>query len=307
MMKIKNSSIIYGAIAVSLAAMLWGVDGVLLTPRLHNLDTGFVVFVIHLIPFLLMNFFLWRSYKSAKTFNKKELIALFLVALFGGVIGTMAIVKALFLVNFEQITVVVLLQKIRPIFAIILARFLLKERINSGFALWATIAIVAGYFLTFGSNIPDFYTGNAAFTAALLSLLAAFSFASSTVFSKMALKNVPFQTATFFRYGFTTVLMLLYVTIFGGWDQLAFVTTENWIILSIIVLTTGSGAIFLYYYGLKKVKAIVATVCELLFPLTAVLLDFFVNDLVLEPIQWISAVVMVGSIVMLNVRKKKSK
>lgn len=48
---------VWGAIAISFAAVLWGLDGIVLTPRLYNLDVGFVVMVLHLIPFLLMTLF----------------------------------------------------------------------------------------------------------------------------------------------------------------------------------------------------------------------------------------------------------
>jgi drug/metabolite transporter (DMT)-like permease len=61
-----------------------------------------------------------------------------------------AMVKALFLVHFQKLTIVVLLQKLQPVFAITLATFLLKEKLRPGFFIWATIAIVDGYFLTFG-------------------------------------------------------------------------------------------------------------------------------------------------------------
>ena len=40
-----------GALAVALSAMLWGVDGILRTPQLYNLNTAFMVFVIHLVPY----------------------------------------------------------------------------------------------------------------------------------------------------------------------------------------------------------------------------------------------------------------
>ncbi len=55
-----------------------------------------------------------------------------LVSLTGGLVGTLAIVKALFLVNFDQLSVVVLLQKLQPLFAISLAAVLLRERITPG-------------------------------------------------------------------------------------------------------------------------------------------------------------------------------
>ena len=43
-----------GALAVCAAAALWGLDGVVLTPRLFSLPVPFVVFLLHAVPFLLM-------------------------------------------------------------------------------------------------------------------------------------------------------------------------------------------------------------------------------------------------------------
>lgn len=296
---------IKGAIAISFAAILWGLDGVILTPRLYNLDVGFVVMMVHLIPFLLMNIFLHREYSNLVKISASDLGWLALVSLFGGAIGTLAIVKALFLVEFKHLTIVVLLQKLQPVFAIALASIILKEQLTRRFALWAGIAIVAGYFLTFGFHSPDLQGGSTMLAAALLSLLAAFSFGSSTVFSKLALKNVSFGTATFFRYGFTSIVMLLYVLSVGKISEINQVTSVNWIIFFIIALTTGSGAIYIFYYGLRHVKAIVATICELFFPISAILFDYIFHGSRLNPVQWISAIIMIFAIIMLNLGKKK--
>jgi len=109
---------------------MWGFDGVVLTPRLYKLNVGFVVFMLHLIPFVLMNIFLFKQYKWLKKFSANDLIILFLIAFFGGALGTLSIVKALFLVQFQHLSVVVLLQKLQPIFAVSLAAFILKEKIT---------------------------------------------------------------------------------------------------------------------------------------------------------------------------------
>lgn len=297
--KVINSKTV-GAFLICIAAILWGLDGVVLTPRLHNLDVKIVVFMLHVIPFLLFNIFLSNEYKNLKKFNKLDFMGFFLVALFGGALGTMAIVKALFLVNFQQLTIVVLLQKLQPIFAIGLASIVLKEKLNSNFILWGSIAICGAYFLTFGSKLPNFDTGLNTFKAALYALLAAFSFGSSTVFSKKLLSKFSFKTATFYRYGFTTVIMLIIVLIGGKLTLIENVTKTNWLIMGIIALTTGSGAIFIYYYGLRSVKAIVATICELCFPISAVVFDYFINGEMISAIQWISAVIMFFAIIMMN-------
>lgn len=299
-MKLRKNQLISGTIAISISAILWGFDGVVLTPRLYNLDVGWVVFVLHVIPFLIMNLFLFREYTNLKTFIKQDYILFTLVGIFGGALGTISIVKALFLVNFHQLSVVVLLQKLQPIFAIILAAILLKEKIKKNFIIWAGIAIVASYFLTFGFSIPFASLNDNTFMAAMFAILAAFSFGSSTVFSKKILLQHNFVTATFYRYGFTSLIMLAYVIITGSISQFELTTDVNWLYFFIIGTTTGSGAIFIYYYGLRRVKAILATISELFFPISAILFDYIFNGSILSPIQIVSAAIMVFAIIKLN-------
>ncbi|MCD4790324.1 MAG: DMT family transporter, partial [Bacteroidales bacterium] len=286
----KSKKTIIGAIAVSLASIMWGFDGVVLTPRLYNLNVVYVVFVLHLIPFLIMNIFLHKEYRHLKSFTSQDYLTFFLVALLGGAIGTLAIVKALFLIDFRHLTVVVLLQKLQPVFAIALAVFLLKERLKNKFILWASVAVVASYFLVFGFNLPDFNTGANTIYAALYSLLAAFSFGCSTVFSKKILLKYSFYTSTFYRYGFTLLIMLIFVSVAGKFNQFSVTTNENWMFFLIIAFTTGSGAIFLFYYGLVRIRAIIATICELFFPISAIFFDYIVNGKILSPVQWVAAV-----------------
>jgi drug/metabolite transporter (DMT)-like permease len=294
-----------GAFAISIAAAFWGLDGIVLTPHLYNLNVAFVVFMLHALAFLIMNTFLFNEYKAIRRFNRSDFITFLLIALFGGAIGTMAMVHALFLVNFEKLTIVILLQKLQPIFAIALAVIFLGERMRRHYFIWATLAIVSGYFLTFGMHLPNFNAGDNTLEAALFSLLAAFSFGSSTVLSKKILGRYSFQTATFYRYGFTSLILLLYVLVAGLYTQYDSVTTENWIIFLIIAITTGSGAIFLYYFGLRKVRAVIATICELFFPVTAIILDYFINDQRLSWVQWISAFIMLFAIINLNLTNSK--
>jgi len=296
----ERKSKITGAIAVSIASIMWGFDGVVLTPRLYNLDVTYVVFILHLIPFILMNIFLFNEYKNLKTFTSQDYLIFFLIALLGGAIGTMSIVKALFLVNFKQLTVVVLLQKLQPVFAISLAALVLKEKLRKRFLLWASMAIIASYFLVFGNHFPDFNTGENTIYAALFALLAAAAFGSSTVLSKKILNKFSFRSGTFFRYGFTTLIMLVIVLFAGTYNQYFNTTDENWVYFIIIAFTTGSGAIFLFYFGLIRIRAIIATICELFFPASAILFDYIFNHKVLDPIQWIAAAVMIFAIVKLN-------
>ncbi|NOR88069.1 MAG: EamA family transporter [Bacteroidales bacterium] len=306
MEKANKKNVILGAVVIAISATFWGFDGIVLTPNLSNLKVAFVVFILHLIPFLLMNPFLYKRYALLKTLNKPEVFSLFMVALLGGSLGTLAIVKALFLVNFQSLSIVVLLQKLQPVFAITLAALFLKEKLRTNFIIWAILALVAGYFLTFGFHLAQFQKDQDTIYASLFAVLAAFSFGSSTVFSKKILGKLDFVTATFFRYGLTSLLMFTVVLSLGQLNEFQNLTVNNKYIIGIISVTTGSGAIFLYYYGLKKVKAIIATIMELFFPMSAVIFDYFINGHILSPVQWLSAAIMIFAIINLNADNTKA-
>jgi drug/metabolite transporter (DMT)-like permease len=302
-----RQALIVGATSISLAATMWGLDGVVLTPRLSNLDVGLVVFILHALPFLLMHSFLYQQYKYLKKFTGRDYLIILLIALFGGAIGTLSIVKALFLINFKELSIVVLLQKLQPVFAISLAALILKEKLNKYFLIWASVALLGGYFLTFGLAPPNLKTGSNTVLSAMYALLAAFSFGSSTVFSKMILQRYSYKTATFYRYGFTSLIMLLVITASGKTIQFDQITGLNWIIFLTIAFTTGSGAIFLYYYGLNHIKASLAVMCELFFPISTIVFDYLFNDSRLSLVQWLSAALMVFAIININKVRQSEK
>ncbi|MCB5251032.1 MAG: DMT family transporter [Candidatus Cloacimonadales bacterium] len=292
----KKNSILPHIIAICIAASLWGVDGVILTPKLYQLDVSFVVFIIHFIPFVLMSIFLFKEYEKLKYFTKQDFFLFTLLAIAGGSLGTLSIVKALFLVNFQKLTIVVLLQKLQPVFAITLSIIFLKEKVNIRFIIWASVAVIAAYIMAFGFELPEADFSNNAIKAYLYAAAAALFFASGTVISRKIATRHSFHTATFYRYGFTTLFMLLIVSSFGTITNITQATFNNWIVIVIISLTVGSGAIFLYYFGMLKVKASVATICELFFPLTAVILDLILHGNQLTIIQWFATALLIISI-----------
>lgn len=281
---------------VIVAASLWAVDGILLRPSLYSLPVPLVVLVESSIVAILLTPFFIKKFSSLKNLKKNDWFAFIGVALLGGAIGTMAITKALFYVNFVNLSVVILLQKLQPVFAISLATIFLKEKLPKEFFLWTGLALVGAYFMTFGLSSPNISTGDKTTIAALFSLLAAFSFSSSTVLSKRALQNVDYEMGTYLRFLFSSIIMLIIASTTGDVLSLSEITTKQIIIFLIIAFTTGGAAIFLYYYGLKHISASVASICELAFPLTAVVLEYFVHEKILSPVQWIGTAVLLISI-----------
>lgn len=286
----------FAPVFVVIAAALWAVDGIALRPILFSLPVPLVVFTESTIVALLLTPFIFNRFSALKRLSVKDWLAFFCVAFFGGAIGTMAITKALFYVNFVNLSIVILIQKLQPVFALSLAALLLKERLPAKFFLWAGFAIIGAYFMTFGFTPPNLDTGEKTTIAALFSLLAAASFGSSTVFSKRALQNVDFEMGTYLRFGFSSIIMFVIVLYSGTMSSITEISSAQFFTFLLIAFTTGGTAIFLYYYGLKRISASVATICELAFPLTAIILEYTLRGNLLTPVQWVGAAVLLFSI-----------
>lgn len=289
---------------VVIAASLWGIDGVLLRPFLYGLPVPFVVFFESFVVTFMLAPIIYRDRDIILGMKLKDWLYLFGIALMGGAIGTMSITKALFYVNFVNLSVVVLIQKLQPVFALSLAAIFLKEKLPKVFFIWAGTAIVGTYFMTFGFRIPIFDTGDKVVLASLFSLLAAFSFASSTVLSKKLLIKINFELATFLRFAATTFILLI-VVLYNQELVTVFTLKQSHVaVFLLIAITTGGPAIFMYYYGLQKISASVATICELAFPLTAIILEYILRGNIMTTVQWIGAAVLIISIINVsNIRR----
>lgn len=282
------------------AAILWGVDGIVLRPGLYTLPVALVVFIESTIVTVYLSPLLFKNIATIKSLHKNDWLAFIGVAIFGGAIGIMSITKALFYVNYVNLSIVILIQKLQPVFALSLAAVLLKERLPHKFFIWAFLAIFGAYIMTFGIHLPNLDTGDKTLIAAMYALFAAFSFGVSTVLSKRALKNVTFELGTYLRYGFSSIIMLVLVLSFSQFNSVANITGTQWLIFLLIAFSTGGPAIFLYYYGLKNVTASTSTILELAFPLTAIILEYLIHGKMLDIIQWIGVFILIFSITMVT-------
>ncbi len=295
MIKNKNSQYL-SAFYVSFAASLWAFDGIIFRPYLYNLPVPLVVFIETVIVAILLSPIIFKYKSVFHSLKLKDWLSFFGVALFGGAVGTMAITKALFYVDFINLSIVVFIQKLQPVFAIALAGILLKEKLTKSFIIWSSIAIIGAYIVAFGFNLPVIGNETKTFEATLYALLAAFSFGSSTVLSKRALRNVSFEVGTYLRFLITAIVMLIVILSTSSFNSITKISELQILIFFLIAFSTGGPAILIYYYGLKNLNASVTTICELVFPLTAVILEYFVHGKILSPIQWIGAVLLILSI-----------
>lgn len=269
--KIKN----IGPIFVVIAALLWSVDGVLRI-SLYTLPPAVIVFWEHALGAIVLLFFAGKWFSDLKKMSKKEWIAIIIVSLFSGALGTILYTAALGKINYIQYSVVVLLQQqLQPIWAIGTAAILLRERLTKNFLMWAAVALVAAYFVTFKDLHVNLDTGSGTAVAAIFALLAGLMWGSSTAISKYVLNKVSFLTGTALRFFIAPVFALGFVFAGGNGSALFTLNQSQWLTLLAITFSTGMVALAIYYYGLKKTPARVTTLCELVWPASAVLIDFF--------------------------------
>ncbi len=288
---LKNYS---GPIFIIIAALLWAFDG-LIRQHLYTLPPITIIFFEHLIGFLLLLPFAWKSVRNA-ILTKREWTLVLVVAILSGLFGTLWFTTALGKVHFISLSVVFLLQKLQPIFAITTASIFLKEKLHKDYIIWAVLALVSAYFVTFKNGVVNLETGEGTAIAALYALGAAFAWGSSTTFSKMLLNKVDAKVSTFYRFLFTLILVLPIIFFFDLGNSLTAPTGTQFGLFAFIAISTGMVALLIYYKGLARTSVHVSTILELSFPFMAIFLDMMVNDTVLSISQWIASFVLVFSI-----------
>ena len=151
-----------------------------------------------------------------------------------------------------------------------LAFFLLGERLRARYFVFLAAALVSSYLIAFAD--PGNVTVDRALPA-LLGVGAATLWALGTVLGKRLSAHVPAAELTGLRFGFGLPVAALLVIPFGADGQLlAADPGDAWALLG-LALVPGLIALLLYYHGLRAAPATAATIAELSFPLTALVVN----------------------------------
>lgn len=290
----KLKKIPIGPMFIIIAALLWALDGVI-RRNLYSLPPLTIIFFEHIVGLIILLPFVYKNLIKEKI-GRRELLLLIVIALLSGLLGTLWFTTALLKVNFISFSVVFLLQKLQPIFAISSARVFLKEKISKQYIPWAVLAIVSAYFVTFKNGVINLDTGEGTIIAAIYALGASFAWGTSTTFSKMLLNKVSIKVATFYRFFFTIIMASVLILVTKQVSALSFPTISQLGLFVIIALSTGMVALYLYYKGLARTPVHISTILELTFPFIAILIDMYLYNSYLSMSQWVATIILVFSI-----------
>jgi drug/metabolite transporter (DMT)-like permease len=242
----------------------------------------------------------WRYFRGL---GAAQWVALLVIGWGGSAIATLLFTTAFTVGN---PTVVILLQKTQPLFAIVLAGILLRERLVWAYWPCFAVAMVGAYMISFGDLGPFAALGSAELLTAALALGAAILWGSSTVLGRLVLKDMPFYALTGARLLLAVPLLAAIVIVQGSVGGLGagFAAEPGRVVL--LALIPGLLALLLYYRGLSGTRASYATLAELAFPATAVILNWTFLDVGVSPNQVLGFVLLWGAVFVLGYLNAKT-
>tara|TARA_X000000368_G_scaffold104854_1_gene81124 strand:+ start:1660 stop:2562 length:903 start_codon:yes stop_codon:yes gene_type:complete len=292
-------------LSIITAAFLWSIDAYI-RQSLFLLSPLLIITIEHGMGSIIFLPSIIKNWDKIINITKKGWLSILGVSFLGGVLGTYFYTKALGYTGYIELSIVVLLQKFQPLFAISLATIILKEKITKRFIILSIIAVIGGYLVTFGLNPIKLWNNNN-MVAAFYAILAALCWGSSTVLGKYILKNLSFSLVTALRLLLTTIFGIIIIISIKINLLYSAISIQQWQAIFLIVFTTGTLALFIYYYGLKNIPASHATIFELFWPLSAVLIDWIINEKTLSVMQLTGAIMLLGSMTILSNEKTNEK
>jgi drug/metabolite transporter (DMT)-like permease len=222
-------------------------------------------------------------------------------------VGSSAVATALFTKAFAlsaqsgDFVTPLVLQKLQPVVAVLLAVLILRERLRPSYALFAVPALMGAWLLTFAD---PFHIQVSEAKSALFALGAAALWAAGTVLGRLLSLSLSARDITTLRFVFGLIGALIVVQVTHasyapGW--------HNATGLILLALVPGLIALRIYYYALARTPASRATLAELAFPGTAAVVGVVFLHSHLDATQWIGLAVVVVAVLGLTLHEHRAK
>jgi drug/metabolite transporter (DMT)-like permease len=282
-----------GAIFIAIAAALWGTDALLRRPLAQSTQAATIVFGEHLILVLLMLPLIPGALVAVRRAGRRYVAAAVVIGVGASAIATILFTQAF--VQGDPVTPVVL-QKVQPLVAVVGAWFILGERPRRGFA-WFLAGGLAGIWLIAFPSPFEIHIDAA--VPALYALGAAVLWALGTVLGRLLATRLWFEHVTALRFAFGLPASALAVLVVGA----PFTTSAaDFAWIAVLAVVTGLIALSLYYYGLRRTPAVIATLAELTFPVTAAAVGYFAFGATLDGSQWLGLALTTTVVALLPIR-----
>ena len=276
---------------MAVGASLWGFDTLLRTPLTDGLSSSVIVFYEHaLLTIAFAPYLIIKRRRQAGLRASSWWSALW-IGWGGSALGTICYTQA---VKLGNPTSVVFLQKLQPLFAVVLAGWWLGERepIRARFWVRAGSALFGAYLISFGVSPAWAALGNGEWISALWAVSAAVIWGSCTVVGRYALPDLSPVLLTALRVVGALPLLGVLALFSETTSAIPLLGSEQWTRLALMAIIPGFLALLIYYRGLARTPASLATFGELCFPAAAALLNWLFLGTAISIAQGLGVVVL---------------
>lgn len=267
-----NSTFTRGVLPVLAASILWAfgyfarkIALAEITPLSLTAFTAFIVSIFLLIVFPSNPARLWHIFKS-------HAALFFGLAIFGVILGGTFMYIAL---DHLDLGLANMLEKLQPLFVVILAYYFLQERYSRATLAYCALALFASWVIAADDPL-SLSLQKTDLTGLLAVIGAALSWAIATIFGKKLMQaGLRARDVTTIRFLLASILLLPCIIWQGDIAAHMNLSIATWlIVIAAAIISTGFGYV-LYYAGLRHIPASTSNFLELATPVVSIALGLF--------------------------------
>jgi drug/metabolite transporter (DMT)-like permease len=290
---------VLGPVLVILGASMWGLETFWRVRLIARFDADVLVFHEHWMGLLLTAPFLLRSGPSLRKASRKAWASMVASGVLGSALGTVCFTEALTLLNASLAN---LLLNVQPVVSVLASWFWLRERPLPRFYPWAAVALACGAATAWS---PEALEAPHRLALGLLFIAAtAFCWGASTTFGRAAMIEIDFKAGVALRYLVGTVATFVIAALGGSLgERLRFATLFTAPVLKDLLGLLVVAAItptFLYFAGLARTRATVATFAEMAQTFASLLITWGVMGEALTPAQMVAGILLLVAVYFIN-------
>jgi drug/metabolite transporter (DMT)-like permease len=263
-----------GVLLIAIGASLWGIDGAVRKPLTTAWSPYTIVLYEHAVLVAVMGPYLWVHRDQLRRLTRAGWLSALVIGWGGSALATLLFTEAI-AIHSANLNVVFLLQKTQPLWAIGAAALILTERPGRQLGILVLPAALGTYLLSFGWMSPADAASSPALRPAVYALAAAALWGSATAFGRRGLQEVDFPVLTALRFSLALPLLAVIALSQSAVTPAHAASAGGWLRLPVLALGSGLLAMLLYYRGLRTTPASVATLAELAYPATGLLVNHY--------------------------------
>jgi len=288
-----------GPALVMAGASMWGLETFWRVRLSRTFDADVLVFHEHWLGLVLTLPFLVRGASALGGVSRKAALSMIASGVLGSALGTVCFTQALTLLNLSLAN---LLLNVQPVVSVLVSWFWLRERPLARFYPWAAVALACGAAM---AGSPEAVHDPRRLGLGLLFIGAtALCWGASTTFGRAAMIEIDFRTGVALRYVMGAAATLALAALHGGVGErlrwAALFTPSTLRDMAGLLVVAAITPTFLYFAGLARTRASVATFAEMAQTFASLVITWGVLGEALGAVQIAAGVLLLVAVFFIN-------